>query len=95
VPAKAAATASALAVKNVSIQPERDLWETVAVCIALGNCDIIHVSSQGVRLMLLLAYYIVAITVLVLHFTGWLRQHNLEWLVLVLAVTVFPAVLWL
>ena len=45
--------------------------------------------------MLLLAYYIVAITVLVLHFTGWLRQHNLEWLVLVLAVTVFPAVLWL
>lgn len=45
--------------------------------------------------MLLLAYYIVAITVLVLHFTGWLQQHNLEWLVLVLAVTVFPAVLYL
>lgn len=45
--------------------------------------------------MLLLGYYIVAITVLVLHFTGWLRQHNLEWLVLVLAVTVFPAVIWL
>ena len=38
--------------------------------------------------MLLLLYYIVAITILVLHFTGWLRYHNLEWLGLVLAVTV-------
>jgi hypothetical protein len=45
--------------------------------------------------MLLLVYYLVAITILVLHFTGWLRYHNLEWLVLVLAVTVFPAVLYL
>lgn len=45
--------------------------------------------------MLLLMYYVVAITILVLHFTGWLRYHNLEWLVLVLAVTVFPAVLYL
>ena len=45
--------------------------------------------------MLLLVYYVIAITVLVLHFTGWLRYHNLEWLVLVLAVTVFPAVLYL
>jgi len=45
--------------------------------------------------MLLLGYYIVAITILVLHFTGWLKQHNLEWIVLVLAVTVFPAVLYL
>ncbi|MGH8663147.1 MAG: hypothetical protein ACREUX_02655 [Burkholderiales bacterium] len=45
--------------------------------------------------MLLLLYYVVAITILVLHFTGWLRYHNLEWLVLVLAVTVFPAVLYL
>jgi len=45
--------------------------------------------------MLLLVYYIVAITILVLHFTGWLRDRNLEWLVLVLAVTVFPAVWYL
>jgi hypothetical protein len=45
--------------------------------------------------MLLLVYYVIAITILVLHFTGWLRYHNLEWLVLVLAVTVFPAVLYL
>ena len=40
-------------------------------------------------------YYIVAITILVLHFTGFLARHNLEWLVLVLAVTVFPAVIYL
>ena len=45
--------------------------------------------------MLLLIYYLVAITILVLHFTDWLRYHNLEWLVLVLAATVFPAVLYL
>ncbi len=41
------------------------------------------------------AFYVVAIIVLVLHFTGWLRDHNLEWLVFVLAVAVFPAVLLL
>ena len=45
--------------------------------------------------MFLLLYYIVAITLLVLHFTGWLKRNNLEWLILVLAVTVFPAVLYL
>lgn len=45
--------------------------------------------------MLFTLYYIVAITVLILHFTGFLARHNLEWLVLVLAVTVFPAVLYL
>lgn len=40
-------------------------------------------------------FYVVAIIVLILHFTGWLARHNLEWLVLVLAVAVFPAVLYL
>ncbi|MGA8864626.1 MAG: hypothetical protein WBM09_08110 [Gallionella sp.] len=40
-------------------------------------------------------YYLVAITILVLHFTGWLARRNLEWLVLVLAVSVFPAVIYL
>lgn len=45
--------------------------------------------------MLFLLYYIVALVVLVLHFTGFLVRHNLEWLILVLAVTVFPAVLYL
>ena len=44
--------------------------------------------------MLFILYY-VAITVLILHFTGFLARHNLEWLILVLAVTVFPAVIYL
>jgi len=42
--------------------------------------------------MWLLLYYIVAIAILILHFNGFLRRNNLEWLILVLAVTVFPAV---
>jgi hypothetical protein len=45
--------------------------------------------------MWFILYYVVAITVLVLHFTGFLARHNLEWVVLLLAVTVFPAVIYL
>ena len=46
-------------------------------------------------MLLLLLYYVVAITILVLHFTGFLARNNLEWLVLVLAASVFPAVIYL
>lgn len=45
--------------------------------------------------MLFLLYYVVAISVLVMYFTGVLARYNMEWLVLVLAVTVFPAVIYL
>lgn len=45
--------------------------------------------------MLFALFYVVAIFVLVLHFTGFLARRNLEWLVLVLAVAVFPAVIYL
>lgn len=45
--------------------------------------------------MLFALFYIVALAVLVLHFTGYLARHNLEWLVLVLAAAVFPAVIYL
>jgi hypothetical protein len=45
--------------------------------------------------MWFILYYVVAITVLILHFTGALARYNLEWLILVLAVTVFPAVIYL
>ena len=45
--------------------------------------------------MLFILYYIVAIVVLFMHFTGMLARYNVEWLVLVLAVTVFPAVIYL
>jgi len=45
--------------------------------------------------MLFLLYYVVAIAVLIMHFTGTLARYNLEWLVLALAVTVFPAGIYL
>ncbi len=45
--------------------------------------------------MLFILYYLTAIVVLVMHFTGFLTRYNMEWLVLVLAVTVFPAVIYL
>ena len=40
-------------------------------------------------------FYVVAIVILILHFTGWLKRHNLEWIVIVLAIAVFPAVIFL
>jgi len=45
--------------------------------------------------MLFYAFYTVALIVLILHFTGWLKRNNLEWLVLLLAVATFPAVIFL
>jgi hypothetical protein len=41
------------------------------------------------------AFYVFAIIVLILHFTGWLKRNNLEWLVLALAAATFPAVIYL
>lgn len=40
-------------------------------------------------------FYLVAIVIVVLHFTGWLEDHNMEWLVFVMAVLVFPVVIFL
>jgi low affinity Fe/Cu permease len=40
-------------------------------------------------------FYLIAIVVLVLHFNGTLEEYELEWLVYVLAIAVFPAVLLL
>lgn len=40
-------------------------------------------------------YYLLAIAVLTLHFTGHLERWNMEWLVFVFAITVFPAVMYL
>lgn len=45
--------------------------------------------------MLFAIYYLIAITILVLHFTGFLARNNLQWLVLVLAASVIPAVIYL
>ena len=41
------------------------------------------------------AFYVIAIVILILHFTGWLKRNNLEWLILLLAVAVFPVVIFL
>jgi hypothetical protein len=45
--------------------------------------------------MFFYAFYVVALVILILHFTGWLKRNNLEWLVLVLALATFPAVIFL
>ncbi|MGB7991501.1 MAG: hypothetical protein WCF44_19020 [Candidatus Methylophosphatis roskildensis] len=45
--------------------------------------------------MLFILYYLIAVMVLILHFTGYLARRNLEWIVYLLAATVFPAVLYL
>jgi hydrogenase-4 membrane subunit HyfE len=46
-------------------------------------------------MLLLTLFYIVAITILVMHFTGFLERHNMEWIVLVLAASVVPALIYL
>ncbi len=45
--------------------------------------------------MALIAFYLVAIIILILHFTGWLAKNSLEWIVLVLAAATFPAIYFL
>lgn len=49
----------------------------------------------GEKNIVFYAFYAVAIVILVLHFTGWLKRNNLEWMMLVLAAAVFPAVIFL
>jgi hypothetical protein len=51
--------------------------------------------GPGRNSMAFYGFYVIAIVILVLHFTGWLKRNNLEWLVLVLAVATFPAVIFL
>jgi hypothetical protein len=40
-------------------------------------------------------FYGIAFVILLLHFTSPLKRHNLDWLILALAVAVFPAVIFL
>ncbi|GAB4167926.1 MAG: hypothetical protein OHK0026_14560 [Rhodocyclaceae bacterium] len=54
-----------------------------------------HDLQQEQRSMWFIVYYLVAIGILILHFTGFLARHNIEWLIFVLALTVFPAVIYL
>ena len=46
-------------------------------------------------LILYILYYLAAIAALYCHFTGRLQRWNMEWVLLVLALTVFPVVLYL
>jgi hypothetical protein len=52
-------------------------------------------ATRGGGPMLFALFYVLAISILIMHFTGFLARHNLEWLILVLAVAVFPAVIYL
>ena len=45
--------------------------------------------------MLFALFYLIAIVILVLHFTGILARYRLEWLVLSPAVVTFPVVIYL
>ena len=60
----------------------------------MTDMDPLPYQNKG-EFMLFALFYVVAITILILHFTGFLARHNLEWLVLVLAASVFPAILYL
>ena len=51
--------------------------------------------NRLIFMVLIAIYYALAIAVLTLHFTGHLERWNMEWLVFVFALTVFPAVLYL
>ncbi|MCB1888863.1 MAG: hypothetical protein KDH20_14740 [Rhodocyclaceae bacterium] len=45
--------------------------------------------------MLFTLYYIFAVAVLIMHFTGFLARRRLDWLLYLVALTVFPAMLYL
>ena len=45
--------------------------------------------------MLFAIYFLVCVCALILHFTGHLQRWGMEWIIFVLAVTVFPAVIYL
>ena len=45
--------------------------------------------------MLLAAFYVLAIVCIILYYTGHLKRWHAEWVLIVLAIAVFPAVLYL
>ena len=42
--------------------------------------------------ILFAVFYIAAIIVVILHYTGWLEDHDLNWVVYVMAVATFPVI---
>ena len=45
--------------------------------------------------ILFAVFYLLAIVVVIAHYTGWLADHDMEWMVFVVAVLVFPVVFFL
>lgn len=45
--------------------------------------------------MLFAIFFLVAVIAIILHFTGHLERWGMEWLLIVLAIAVFPAVIYL
>jgi low affinity Fe/Cu permease len=45
--------------------------------------------------MLLALFYVFSIACIILYYTGHLKRWRCEWILLMLAIAVFPAVLWL
>lgn len=52
-------------------------------------------SEWFMTLIMYVVYYLAAIVALFLHFTGHLQRWNMEWIILVLAFTIFPIILYL
>lgn len=48
---------------------------------------------RGMENILFGLFYLFAIVVVILHFTGWLADRGLEWVVFVTALLVFPVAL--
>ena len=71
--------------------------QTMTFVISLNGKNVLYLatSHRGKKIMLLAAFYVLAITLIIMHYTGWLARHNLEWLLYIMALTVFPAVIWL
>jgi uncharacterized membrane protein len=45
--------------------------------------------------MLFLIFFVVAVLAIILHFTGHLERWGMEWILIVFAIAVFPAVIYL
>ena len=47
----------------------------------------------GLETMIVYIVYALAIVVLILHFTGWLKRQNMEWIVLLAPVAIFAIII--
>ena len=75
-----------LAASIVGFQRQRRI---LAASDGLISCIM---GDDGMKDILFGLFYLIAIAVVVLHFTGWLEDHDMEWLAFVMAVLVFPVV---